>query len=141
MAPDKLDNIVAGGISHEHGLVETLFKEAQEEAGIPRDLVSRARPVGAVSYRTETELGLRDDVLFLYDLELPAEFVPRNTDGEIVEFTLMEAGAVIERVRGSDDFKFNVNLVIIDFALRHGLVTPADPDYLALVAGLHRPPE
>ena len=29
-----------------------------------------------------------------------------------------------------------VNLILIDFALRHGLVTAEDPDYLALVAGL-----
>jgi len=42
-------------------------------------------------------------------------------------------------VRDTDDFKFNVNLVIIDFALRHGLVAPDDPDYLDLVTGLRRP--
>jgi len=46
---------------------------------------------------------------------------------------------VVERVRRTDDFKFNVNLVIIDFALRHGLVTPEDPEYLDLVTGLRRP--
>ena len=46
----------------------------------------RAVPVGAVSYRMETELGIRDDVLFVYDLEMPADFVPHNSDGEIVAF-------------------------------------------------------
>ncbi len=96
-------------------------------------------PAGAISYRMETALGVRNDVLFVYDLEVPAEFTPRNTDGEIVAFALMDAADVIERVRAGDDFKFNVNLVIIDFALRHGLVTPAEPDYLELVIGLHRP--
>ena len=35
---------------------------------------------------------MRDDVLFVYDLEVPADFVPHNTDGEIVDFTLMPAG-------------------------------------------------
>jgi 8-oxo-dGTP pyrophosphatase MutT (NUDIX family) len=139
VAPGKLDNIVAGGIAWEHGAHATLVKEAQEEASIPAALARRATAVGAVSYRMETTLGLRDDVLFLYDLELPAEFVPKNTDGEIAEFMLMRADDVVERVRAGDDFKFNVNLVIIDFALRHGLVTAADPDYLALVTGLHRP--
>jgi 8-oxo-dGTP pyrophosphatase MutT (NUDIX family) len=139
VAPDKLDNLVAGGISHEHGLAATLVKEAQEEASIPRDLIARARPAGAVSYRMETQHGVRDDALFIYDLETPGEFVPRNTDGEIVSFALMDAAAAVERVRKSDDFKFNVNLVIIDFALRHGVVTPDDPEYLDLVAGLRRP--
>ena len=35
VAPDKLDNLVAGGIGNGHGLVETLVKEADEEAMIP----------------------------------------------------------------------------------------------------------
>lgn len=139
VAPDKLDNLVAGGIGHDHGLVATLVKEAEEEAAMPPSLVAGAVPVGALSYRTETREGLRDDVLFLYDLALPASFVPRNTDGEIAAFELMEARTAIERVRDTDDFKFNVNLVLIDFALRHGLVTPDDPDYLDLVTGLRRP--
>jgi len=77
-------------------------------------------------------------VLFLYDLETPAEFVPENRDGELVEFMPMKAGEALARVRDSDDFKFNVNLTIIDFALRHGLLKPEDPDYLALLVGLHR---
>ena len=139
VAPDKLDNLVAGGIAHEHGLWATLVKEAHEEAGIAKGLISRAVPVGAVCYRMETEHGLRDDLLFVYDLEVPADFVPRNTDGEIVEFMLMDASEVVERVRASDDFKFNVNLIEIDFAIRFGLVSPEDPEYLDLVTGLRRP--
>jgi hypothetical protein len=50
----------------------------------------------------------------------------------------MPASAVLERVRAGDDFKFNVNLVQIDFALRHGFLTPEDPEYLDLVTGLRR---
>jgi 8-oxo-dGTP pyrophosphatase MutT (NUDIX family) len=139
VAPSKLDNLVAGGISWEHGLEATLVKEAEEEASIPADLIAHAVPAGAISYRCETELGLRDDVLFVYDLETPQAFEPKNTDGELVEFMLMPADEVVARVRASDDFKFNVNLVIADFALRHGVVTPEEPDYLGIVTGLHRP--
>jgi 8-oxo-dGTP pyrophosphatase MutT (NUDIX family) len=136
--PDKLDNVVAGGIGNGHGVVATLVKEAEEEAAIPHDIVARARPAGAVSYRMETELGIRDDVLFVYDLEMPADFVPRNHDGEIVEFALMPAAAVLDRIRHTRDFKFNVNLVILDFAVRHGLLAIDDPEYLDVATGLHR---
>jgi len=139
VAPDKLDNLVAGGIGNGHGLEETLLKEGEEEASLPRSLTSRAVPAGAVSYRMETELGIRDDVLFVFDLEMPADFVPKNQDGEIVHFELMPVSAVLDRVRTSDDFKFNVNLVILDFALRHGLLRPDDPEYLDVATGLHRP--
>ena len=139
VAPDKLDNLVAGGIGNGHGLEETLLKEGEEEASIPRSLTSHAVPAGAISYRMETELGIRDDVLFVFDLEMPADFAPKNQDGEIVHFELMPAAAVLDRVRTSDDFKFNVNLVILDFALRHGVLRPDDPEYLDVATGLHRP--
>jgi hypothetical protein len=139
VAPNKLDNIVAGGIGNGHGVEETLWKESEEEASIPEDLARNAVPVGAVSYRMKTRLGIRDDVLFVYDLEMPAGFVPKNRDGEIVHFELMPAATVLERVRTTDDFKFNVNLVILDFAVRHGVLRPADPEYLDVATGLHRP--
>ncbi len=139
VAPDKLDNLVAGGIGNGHGVKETLVKEAEEEASIPASLIRHAVPAGAVSYRMETRLGIRDDVLFVYDLEVPADFVPKNRDGEIVEFELMPAREVLERIRTTSDFKFNVNLVILDFAVRHGLLRLDDPEYLDVATGLHRP--
>ncbi|MGE0259133.1 MAG: DUF4743 domain-containing protein [Alphaproteobacteria bacterium] len=138
VAPNKLDNIVAGGIGNGHGVVATLFKESDEEGGIPASLVARARAAGAVSYLMRTDLGIRDDVLFVYDLELPADFTPKNSDGEIVHFELMPADEVIARVRGTDDFKFNVNLIILDFAVRHGLLAVDDPEYLDVATGLRR---
>jgi 8-oxo-dGTP pyrophosphatase MutT (NUDIX family) len=138
VAPNKLDNLVAGGIGNGHGVVETLIKECDEEASMPARLSRTAVPAGAVSYRMENQYGIRDDVLFVYDIETPADFVPKSNDGEIVEFTLMPAAAVLDRVRDTRDFKFNVNLVILDFAVRHGLLRPGDAAYLDIVTGLHR---
>src|SRR5262249_11470044 len=134
----KLDNLVAGGVGNGHGLDETLIKEGEEEASIPPSLSKSAIPVGAVSYRMETRLGVRDDVLFVYDLEMPADFLPKNRDGEITDFALMPASAVVERIRTTNDFKFNVNLVMLDFAIRHGVLRPDDPEYLDVANGLHR---
>jgi 8-oxo-dGTP pyrophosphatase MutT (NUDIX family) len=139
VAPDKLDNLVAGGIGYPHGLLDTLIKECEEEANLPETLAAKSRPVGAVSYRMEVKHGLRDDVLFCYDLDCPKDFTPKNNDGELVSFALRDADETIAIARGSDDFKFNVNLVLIDFGLRHGLITPDEPDYLALANGIHRP--
>ena len=139
VSPDKLDNIVAGGIGNRHGVWETLVKEADEEATIPPELIAQAVPAGAVSYRMETPLGIRDDVLFVYDLDVPAGFMPKNRDGEFVGFSLMPAAEVLDRIRTTEDFKFNVNLVILDFAVRHGLLRPNDPEYIDVATGLHRP--
>jgi 8-oxo-dGTP pyrophosphatase MutT (NUDIX family) len=136
--PNKLDNIVAGGLPQNLGLQENLIKECSEEADIDADLALQAVSVGAINYCRENEFGLKPDTLYCYDLELPASFEPTNTDGEVAEFMLMDAQEVVERVRDSDDFKLNCNLVFIDFFIRHGLIGPDEPDYLALINGLHR---
>jgi 8-oxo-dGTP pyrophosphatase MutT (NUDIX family) len=139
-APNKLDQIVAGGRSAHLTIRETVLKEGEEEANIDRALASQAMPVGAISYCTERREGLRRDVLYVYDLELSPGFVPVNHDGEIAEFQLWPIRRVMETVRDTDEFKFNCALVVIDFLIRHGLIAPDDePDYLTLVRGLRGP--
>jgi 8-oxo-dGTP pyrophosphatase MutT (NUDIX family) len=135
-APNKLDQLVAGGQPASLTPRENLVKEAAEEASIPRALALKAIPVGAITYCTEREDGLRNDVLFVYDLEVPEDFTPRNTDGELTGFELLPLAEVMELVRTTDAFKFNCALVVIDFLIRHGLIAPEHPEYLDLVAGL-----
>jgi 8-oxo-dGTP pyrophosphatase MutT (NUDIX family) len=137
--PDMLDNLCAGAVPFGLGARETLIKEAHEEASIPAAIAGTALPVGAIRYCCEGDGGLRPDVLFAYDLELPADFVPRPGDGEIAEYMLWPIAEVAEQVRDTFDFKFNCNLVIVDFLIRHGLIAADEPDFLALVEGLHRP--
>ncbi|MGB0695078.1 MAG: DUF4743 domain-containing protein [Rhodospirillaceae bacterium] len=137
-APNKLDNLVAGGQPDDLGLDENLIKEAAEEAGMPAVLAQNARPVGAVTYCMEAASGLKPDTLFCYDLEVPEGFTPVNTDGEVSEVMLLPIDAVLDILRSSDAFKYNVTLVIIDFLIRHGILNPdTEPDYEALLAGLH----
>jgi Domain of unknown function (DUF4743) len=136
----KLDHLVAGGQPHGIGVLDNLIKEAAEEAALPEALARQAVAVGAVSYRCEREEGLRDDVLFCYDLVLPADFVPRNTDGEVDFFELWPMEKVVARIAETDDFKFNVAFVIVDFMVRRGLLGPDETDYMAIVEGLHLAP-
>jgi isopentenyldiphosphate isomerase len=137
--PGALDNMVAGGLPHALGLQENLIKECGEEAGVPEALAREAVAVGAVSYNRVAERGFRRDVLYCYDLELPEDFVPVNTDGEVSEFLLLPLDEVAAIVRDTDEFKLNCNLVIIDFLIRHGWLAPQSEEYLALVLGLRRP--
>jgi 8-oxo-dGTP pyrophosphatase MutT (NUDIX family) len=134
--PGKLDQLVAGGQPAGLDLKANVVKEAWEEAGIPAALAERAIPVGAVSYCREVALGLRPDVLFIFDLELPADFQPVNQDGEVEAFLLLPLGEILEIVRDSEAFKFNCALVVIDFLIRHGVISPEEPDYLNLLQGL-----
>lgn len=137
--PGALDNMVAGGLPYTLGLEENLVKECGEEAGVPADLARNAVPVGVVSYNRVAPRGFRRDVLYCYDLELPAGFVPENADGEVEEFMLLPLPEVARIVRETDEFKLNCNLVVIDFLIRHGWLDPQSPEYLPLVLGLRQP--
>ena len=136
--PGMLDNTVAGGQPVGLGLHDNMVKECREEAGIPEELARKAVCTGAITYRMDAEDGLKPDVQFCFDLELPADFVPRNTDGEIDEFFAWPWRKAAEVVSETREFKFNCNLVLIDFFVRHGLVDPGRGDYLDIVAGLRR---
>ena len=103
-------------------------------------LAQQAIYVGSIAYNRVNANGFRPDVLYCYDIELPATFIPQNTDGEVESFHLMPVEDVLQIVRDTDDFKLNCNLVIIDFALRHRLISEDDPDYRALLAGLRQTP-
>jgi 8-oxo-dGTP pyrophosphatase MutT (NUDIX family) len=134
--PGALDQVVAGGLPHGVSLIDNLVKECHEEAGMPESLARKVRPVGALTYNRTTDRGFRPDVLYCYDLDMPPEFTPRNTDGEVEEFLLLPVGEVARLVRETDEFKLNCNLVIIDFLVRHGLLGPEHPEYLAITTGL-----
>jgi hypothetical protein len=134
--------MVAGGQPAHLSLLENLIKECAEEAGLPAGVARMARPTGSLSYAFNAAHGIKADTLFCYDLEMPAGLVPRNTDGEISGFELMPLGAVLDIIRETTRFKFNVSLVILDFAVRHGVLNPdKEPDLEYIIAGLHRRPE
>jgi 8-oxo-dGTP pyrophosphatase MutT (NUDIX family) len=119
--PGKLDHITAGGVPAGLTPEQTLVKEAEEEAAIPASLASQARRVATISYAMERPEGLRRDLLYAYDLDLPEDFVPHAADGEVESFELWPIGRVFATVRDTDAFKFNVNLVLIDLFERLNL--------------------
>jgi hypothetical protein len=135
--PGQLDNVVAGGQPATISVAENVIKECQEEADIPAELARRARPVGLISYTMAVEDGLRRHAMYLYDLDMPSDFIPKPFDGEVENFQLLPITEVAEIVRTSlDAFKFNCSLAVIDFMIRWGLIAPDDPDYFELVMGL-----
>lgn len=120
--PCKLDHIVAGGVPAGLTPAETLIKEAQEEAAIPASLARQAVEVARIGYAMERPEGLRRDLLYCYDLDLPPEFSPHAADGEVEGFELWPIGRVMQTVRDTDEFKFNVALVLIDLFQRLRLI-------------------
>ena len=52
---------------------------------------------------------------------------------------LVPISDVMARLRMKEDFMYDIALAKIDLLIRHGLIGPEEPDYLALLAGLRRP--
>lgn len=106
---------------------------------MPEAIAQNARPVGIITLLAVIQGHMRVGLQFNYDLELPKEFTPHNTDGEVAGFMLIPVGELIERLRNADEFSYDVALVLLDFLIRHGFVGPEDPDFLELIARLRRP--
>lgn len=72
------------------------------------------------------------------DLKLPKDFTPVAQDGEVQEFYKLPVESVLEIVSRTegDVYKDNCNLVVLDFMIRHGVLSPDMPGYLNLVRGL-----
>lgn len=87
----------------------------------------------------ESERGLFPNTEFVYDLELPADFVPRNADGEVETFELVPIEQVMTRVL-SAEYKTTSCPTTLDFLIRHGFVNASnEPSLPELVELLHIP--
>ncbi|KAH8272164.1 hypothetical protein KR018_004490, partial [Drosophila ironensis] len=137
--PGKWDNMVGGGLSVGYGIKETAIKEAAEEASIPSNLVKNLVSAGCVSFYFESQQGLFPNTEYVFDLELPLDFVPHNADGEVQAFELLPAKECIERLF-TTDFKTTSAPVVIDFLIRHGHITADDEiNFTQIVELLHVP--
>lgn len=135
--PGQLDQMVAGGQPVGIGLLENVIKEAQEEANVPAKLAQTAEAVGQVSYGQEGKRGLDQSTIYMYDLWLPEDFVPENTDGEVEEFHLLPLEEVARLTAETTEFKDNCNLVNVDLLIRQGLINAQTPNYAAIKTALY----
>ena len=144
--PSMLDNTVAGGLMTGEDPFECVVREADEEASLPDAVVrANAQPAGMITYiyitdeRAGGESGyIYPECEWIYDLPLPAATVPQPKDGEVESFMLCSVAEVREQL-AQGLYKPNCAVVLIDFMVRHGLLTPAnEPDYDTIVSRLHR---
>ena len=141
--PDRLDNLVAGGIAAGQSVASTVVKEAWEEAGIAAPVAALAQGAGTVRLCREQPDGLQRETIFVHDLWLPPDFVPAGQDGEVAGHRLVplsDVGPLIANDEGPDVVTADAALVMLDCLLRHGAIAPDAPDYVALGA-LRRPPD
>ena len=78
-------------------------------------LAEQAKAVSYISYLNQSGPQLKPDLMVCFDLELPEDFTPRANHGEVHSFELWPVRRVFETVRDTSEFKYNCNLVLIDF--------------------------
>ncbi|QDS73260.1 hypothetical protein FKW77_004337 [Venturia effusa] len=149
--PGMLDNTVAGGITAGEAPFESVVREAMEEASLPEELIrKRAKAAGCVTYfhirdsRAGGETGLlQPECQYVYDLDLTPgageeDVVCKPNDDEVETFELLSVEEVLEAL-GREEFKPNCAVVMIDFLVRHGIITRENErDYIEICSRLHR---
>ncbi|KAJ4383085.1 hypothetical protein N0V85_008530 [Neurospora sp. IMI 360204] len=150
--PGRLDQAVAGGVARGETPWECIVREAAEEAGsaLDEDFVRRnAKAAGTVTWLNISDYragpgqeGLvNPGVLYVYDLELPdggRDFNFQPVPGDIESWAVMDTNDVMAAMKRFE-FKPSCAVVMIDFLVRHGVITPEnEPDYVEIVSRLHR---
>ena len=143
--PGMMDNTVAGGLSTGEKPTECLIRECEEEASLPEELVRKAKACGTLTYfhvrdpRAGGETGLcQPECQYIYDLEMPPDVIPKPGDDEAIDFQLLSV-AEVKKALAESRFKPNCAHLLLEFFVRHGILTAEnEPDYIEIVARLHR---
>ncbi|ESZ95903.1 hypothetical protein SBOR_3716 [Sclerotinia borealis F-4128] len=144
--PSMLDNTVAGGMATGEDKLEALVRECMEEASLPEEVVRKnVKAHGVLTYihllgaTAGGETGLiQPECEYLYDLELPADVVPKPNDTEVEQFYLWTVEEVQERMKNGE-FKDNCGVVLLDFFIRHGILTREnESDFDEIKGRIHR---
>ncbi|EEH22625.1 hypothetical protein PABG_04836 [Paracoccidioides brasiliensis Pb03] len=143
--PGMMDNSVAGGITTGETPFECMLREAMEEASLEREVAEKAIACGCLTYiyirdkNAGGETGVvQPECEYIYDLKLEPDIILQPKDGEVGEFFLMSIPEVIEALEAGK-LKPNCAVVMIDFLMRHGKITPEEEkDYIEISARIHR---
>lgn len=118
-APGEWDTLVAGGQSAADSVHQAALREGAEEAGLTPALCRGLRLWHRSAAIYQTPLGLHREMLWGFDLDLPAGFRPVCGDGEIQGFALLSRRELGAALRGGRAVKHASGL-ILDRWLRQG---------------------
>jgi 8-oxo-dGTP pyrophosphatase MutT (NUDIX family) len=128
--PGCLDNLIGGGVPHGQTPLETVLREGWEEAGLVPAQMHRLAAGGVIELDRDVPEGRQFERLHVYDLELGADVVPANQDGEVAQILRLEVAQAAE-VALSGEMTVDAALVTLDFLLRHGALPQAQQQALA----------
>ena len=117
--PDRMDNMVGGGVAAGESIDIARERESFEEAGLPAALVRPLPEVALILAERAVQRGLHREWLHVFDLWLPPDMQPCNQDGEVAEHCCLPLAGVEDLLLG-ERFMIDAALVVADCMARHG---------------------
>jgi 8-oxo-dGTP pyrophosphatase MutT (NUDIX family) len=100
--PGRLDNLAAGGLPAGETVLDCALRELYEEAGLPESLARQVQPAGHITTARMEAEGWHEETLLVFNLQLPPDVQPHNTDGEVSGFECLSLDEVMQRIAACD---------------------------------------
>lgn len=100
--PGRLDNLAAGGLPVGETVLDCALRELYEEAGLPESLARQVQPAGHITTARMEAEGWHEETLLVFNLQLPPDVQPHNTDGEVSGFECLSLDEVMQRIAERD---------------------------------------
>jgi 8-oxo-dGTP pyrophosphatase MutT (NUDIX family) len=100
--PHMWDNLSAGGLPTGEDIFDAAARELGEEAGIEVGLAQNIFLCGSVLTSRAEANGWHQELLWIFDLLIPANIKPHNTDGEVCEFACLNANDLYKQLQSGE---------------------------------------
>ena len=117
--PNRLDNMVGGGVASHEDIQAALFREGWEEAGLSADSLSCLSEQSRLLALRRVARGIHREWLHVFDLWLPSGVMPENQDGEFDAFLCLPLEHVLSHILAGR-FMADAALVALDCLARLG---------------------
>ncbi len=114
--PGRWDNLVGGMVAARESLLQTLEREAWEEAGLridPSQLTQGRR----FHLRRPVAEGFQSEIIHVYDIVLPPSIRLANQDGEVAAIERRTVNEVVDAIE-RDEFTLEAALVMLESLTR-----------------------
>lgn len=138
--PNRMDNMMGGGIAAGESIPLALQREGWEEAGIAAQRLQGLSAASLLLAERPVQRGLHREWLYVFDLWLTEGEQPSNQDGEVAEHVCLPL-AEVEQLIVDERFMIDAALVAVDCMARLGYWQAHTPRINAALAATRHDPQ